>query len=403
MSAFPHVVILSGGAETVSIALAAALNRLERAYSVLSLNPTSLLEGAAGCVHYESVWSEGQSFDGTRQSLIERLTLLGAGQSAPVLVFPTEDDGLSLLNSARDALAKIARFSRGRALDSGGLDKNELFRVLKKKSLDILIPQSVELRAPEELPKILNALAGMAIIKPAHKPWKKTIDSIGSKVFDSQAHLDPSGDPSRLMEVLRTHWSLSSAWIVQEKLYPFEDGERSACVVRNHSFEGIQVVEQLKFPRHGGSAVVVKSSLDRDLMPIAERIAEAIDLQGMAEMSFLQDHSGRPRLIELNTRPWLQIELVEASGFPIVEKTLQALIEEPTLSRKHTIKARQWVHLELLLRGWAYGDFGHRLKAIWQVLCLFERWPILAVYSTKLPGIRWRWLKRNAIKLLRKV
>lgn len=401
MTVTPRLVILSGGAESVSIALAEWAWRRRHPYAVVSLVARSVLKNAAGCVHFSSLMSRGLGPEQASERLLDMLSCLRRSCSQGLVVFPTEDDGLRLLNILGGRLNGIAEFSRARVLRMGGLDKAELFQRLEAAGLGHLAAPTVVLDSPRDLDKAVERFGKSLVIKPAFKPWQRNLGPAGLKVitrrYDTQSL-------SEIRAELISAWHLCERWVAQPRLLPFVDGERSACVVRSPGQElelgGCEVVERLKYPRAGGSAVWVGASRCRDTLPLAAAIAGAVDLRGVCEMSFLRDEQGRARLLELNTRPWLQIELVEKSGYPIISETIRALDGLPLIESGEQIEEREWMHIERLLLSLVSGDCGSRLEVGSRLMRSVGKRTIFAVYSSRLPGVRMRWTIRGMGKAL---
>lgn len=397
MTSPPELVILSGGAESVSVAVAEVAWRARISYAVVSLLPKSLLHGAPGCVSCVSIWSKGFTPEVAGARLVEQLGDLQAKAGCLLPVLPTEDDGLRLLNESVSRLADGVTFSRACALRMGGLDKAELFDALGQLGLHDLAAPTRGLDSVDDLDEALDALGDDAIIKPAFKPWGCSLGRAGLKVV---TRVSPGQSRSDLRRQLSRNWHLASRWVAQKKLLPLDGGERSACIVRSRVVRGCEVIERLKYPRMGGSAVVVDSSSGRGLLPMASQIAEALDIRGMCEMSFLADEAGRPRLLELNTRPWLQVELVEKSGYPIIEETLRALAGKALVADDRCVSERRWIHLERLILCWLSGDAGPRHRMLLELVRTLRERPVVAVYGSRLPGVRGKWLARNVRKLV---
>lgn len=129
-------------------------------------------------------------------------------------------------------------------------------------------------------------------------------------------------------------------------------------------------------------------------MDISRQIAEAIQLKGMCELSFLSDEHGRPRLLELNTRPWLQVDLIEKSGFPIITETLAALRNQP-LQEYAGIQDRNWIQPERLFLSLVTGDCGPRLATARKIVPAMNARTIYPVYGSALPKIKKKWVLRS--------
>jgi hypothetical protein len=391
----PEIVVVSGGAESVSIAVAEAAWRLGYPYAVVSIVPNSLLRGAAGAVAEFSIWEKNLAPERARERLGECLALLRATAPGPLSVFPTEDDGLRLLNELKPSLDGIATFSRATALRMGGLDKGELMTFLCRAGFGHAIAPTVVLHDLGDFDKAIASLGDDAVFKPAYKPWAAVVGRSGMKVVTRRN----AQSLDELRRALEHAWPLGASWVAQRRLKPLDGGERSACIVRGDRVDGCEVVERLKYPQAGGSAVWVESTRSRELMPLAASIADALKIVGVCEMSFLADDEERPRLLELNTRPWLQIDLIEKSGYPIVGATLDALRGMPVRGDGTAIQERGWIHLERLAMSLASGDCGSRLATAHRLFSAFSAKTSFAVYSTRLPGMRRRWLGRSVRKL----
>ena len=115
------LVIISGGAESVSLALAEVFWRENIAYAVISLTPSSLLRGLPGCVDFSEIPSEMmRSPESAASVLLAELQRLRCNVEFPLALFPTEDDGLRLLNLVSEKLTEVATYSRMRCLQFGG-------------------------------------------------------------------------------------------------------------------------------------------------------------------------------------------------------------------------------------------------------------------------------------------
>lgn len=393
----PDLVILSGGAESVSVAVAEAAWRAGLSYAVVAITPHSIMGGLPGCVRFDSI--SGHDVESPSRSadwVLEKLTSIRGDSNEPLCVFPTEDDGLWLLNTLRNRLGGIAEFSRMRALDFGGLDKAETFNHLASAGLQHLVAPTIILRRPQDMYDAAQQLGESLVVKPSFKPWRRSVGPGGLKVIARGPREPLSSMQARLTEA----WPFGEGWIAQQRLSPLGQGERSACVVRSDVMHGCEVVERRKYPRMGGSAIWVTSMRDRILTDVAETITSALALHGMCELSFLADGEGRPRLLELNTRPWLQLELVERSGYPIVAEALAALRGRGLGQADGLAREADWVHLERMAMSFLSGNGGPRMAFAMDIVQIMRSRPIVAVYGSSLPGVRRRWIGRNLRKAL---
>jgi len=393
----PKIVILSGGAESVSLAVAESLWNQGLQYAVISIVRDSLLYSLPGCAWFSCIWSErldpitaARRLRGCLESIYDKV-------NDNLIVFPTEDDSLFLLNSCRNKIDYFAKFSTARYLKFGGLDKAELFQYLQERGFNELLVPTIEISCPDQAFKAMELFGNDAVFKPAFKPWSATLGTSGAKVI-SQSVCQES--PDRIVQELHEVWSLGGRWIVQQRMDTRSGAEKSACIVHGDRVAGCEVSEIYKFPRMGGSAVLVRSVNTRALMPFAEKIANEIGLVGMCEMTFLPDSAGHPRLVELNTRPWLQIELIEKSGYPIVRETIRSLQGLPLEADESQIEPREWIQVERFVLGWIVGNMAPRWQSLKRVFRSIRSGAVFAIYSSKLPGAKASWVKRNLRRLL---
>lgn len=390
------VIILSGGAETVSVAVAERLIDAGIDYSVISLVPDSLLRDAPHCHGFHELNLAGAGLEEACDLLAATIASIGGGEGSTT-VFATEDDSLLLLSRLHLRNDLVLCFSRGESLRMGGLDKAELFEHLEQAGMTSVLAPTFRLDSPEDSLRLAARLGHDLVIKPIHKPWGRTLDESGNKVITVGGRLPALTDVKRALE---NAWNNCDGWIAQPRLRPIRQAERSACVIRSgKEMQGYQIVERLKYPRMGGSAAWVSSSRDTDLLPAAFAIAEAIDLRGVCEMSFLEDEQGNPKLLELNCRPWLQFELVEASGCPLILDTLKAVqgralsIQEPAFTECH------WIQPERMFLSLATGD-SPRMETLRALARGVRGKMVIPIYGSRLPKVKSRWIARNLRKVL---
>lgn len=398
MSLPPALVVLSGGAESVSLAIAEAAWVAGVPYGVISLAPKSMLKGLPGCIQFTQLKNADlDSVGRASEVLFDVLARMRGTADDMLAVLPTEDDGLRLLNTLQPRLGGIAEFPRMRRLRFGGLDKGELFESLRLAGLSHLIAPTLRLTRPEDVVAASEQLGVDLIVKPIHKPWRSSWGPSGLKVLS--LHASKQGI-RQLEQRLGSLWERADGWIAQQRLHPLSGGERSSCVVRSDILRGCEVIERRKHPVMGGSAVWVQSRRQLLLSEATAAITDALDLRGMCELSFLRDDAGHPRLLELNTRPWLQLLLVERSGYPIVIETMKALKGESLDPGASISIERDWIQPERALLS-LFGVGRCRLQFFRDLIGVMSRRPVLDVYSCRLPGARRRWIWRNTLRVRR--
>ncbi|MBD8524190.1 hypothetical protein [Pseudomarimonas arenosa] len=389
-------IILSGGLEIVSLAVAETLQRAGIGYRVISLVPRSLLRGAPGCERLVDLAQVASKPERLRVALLECLYDWQAADSRKLVLFATEDGGLRCLNEFAEEICQVADFPRARALRYGGLDKAELFLHLANSGASQDIPATEVLDDLEQVPAALRRLGDCAIFKPALKPWDMDLSRMGAKLVTRQG-----GESDReLMARLSRAWPISHRWVAQQRLRPYGNGERGVWAVRGaHSIDAIEFVERWKHPASGGTGCWVETTQEDQLKSAGTRILEALDYRGLAEIPFLQQADGSPRMLEVNQRAWLQVGLAEHSGAAMVLNTLRALSDEPLSDSQATFVPRTWVNLERAAAAAVSGDNGGRSSACVTLIRLLLSRPQLAVYSSRFPRVRRRWVARMAGKV----
>ena len=387
------MLIVSGGAESVSAAIVAWARSQEIPVKVFSLSENSLLSGLPG-VQVISELKLGEQRYQVLARLCEWVDALSGLDGKQILVFPTEDDSLGLVLDLAKIRPHIVLFSRGRCLDRGGLDKVELFKILESKGLAHLLAPTRLLLGWQDVDEVSLDWGNDFIVKPSFKPWARSLAG-GAKLF--------RGDELSLRHVreeIESGWENEQNWIAQPLLRPLFGYERSACVVRGQGVQYVEVVELSKYPARGGSASWVRTQPGSTLLrESAESIATAIDLVGMAELSFLSDGNGRPKLLEINVRPWLQMELLLHAGFDILSASIDALEGKPLSNKLVDARPDSWISLERMALKLITGD-GPRLRTFRNVFSSLGEKPVIAVWSTRLPGLQWRWISRNVKRAL---
>lgn len=134
--------------------------------------------------------------------------------------------------------------------------------------------------------------------------------------------------------------------IVQE--YIEKSGYTTACllfdeeqnVVGEFSYERIK-----EYPLSGGPTVVGVSTDDQEAKKHARELLTKADWMGPAEIEFILDQQGTPRLLEVNPRLWMPIQLAISSGvdFPSLIGELAAGRKPKMVGEYRTEVVYRWV------------------------------------------------------------
>lgn len=395
----PYIVILTGGMEIVSVSIAEELEGNSLIYAVISLLPKTLLDKAKGCHKIFYIHKEKESIDKLRTKLLNILFELHKQAGRKLILLATEDGGLRYLHELSEDILRYAEFPRARALGYGGLDKAELFEYLKKTPASKWLPETLILNDFEEAEGALLKLGQNAIFKPALKPMDMHLSSMGSAKVVS---ISNSESVSELLVRLKKAWPLSTRWVAQERLITGAGGESGAWVVRgDNESNTVQFSERWKYPKIGGTGCWVETQSGDQFTNAAAEILSAIDYIGLAELPFLQAEDGSYRLIEINTRAWLQVGLAEKSGLQPILRTINACSDELKISETNKkTNYREWINFERAALAAISGEVGSRLNALGTLLKITLRKPVIAIYGTSVKGVKARWISRVFKKIL---
>ncbi|WP_369943548.1 hypothetical protein [Xanthomonas medicagonis] len=396
----PDFIIISGGSEIVGLALAEAAQVAGKRYVVLSLVANSILRDTPACVGIVDLSHLLHNWDALPEKFIGTLSKLSNLAARKLPIFPTEDGGLRLLNECRDEVLKYGEFSRARALRMGGLDKAEIIEFASTRGRGTCVSTSIVLDDPTQAPAAIEKLGLDAVFKPALKPIHMDLSPLGNSGTKIVTQQDHSESINSIVTRLSNAWAISERWIAQPRFNTGPNRERSVCAVRDQHghVQARQVIERAKYPSTGGTAYWVCIDEHNDLLPSATSIMDAFEIIGVCELSYLPDAQGIAQLIEFNTRPWLQIGLMERSGFPIVASSIAALngnkIEKTTFGDEYF----HWMQLERFLVALSKGECSarHTMEFVNE---LTKKTTTVAGFGSSLPGIRWRLLARFIQKL----
>lgn len=401
MQSNAELIIITGGSEIVSLAIADAARRAAIPYAVFSLVDNSLLRKAPGCTAWIDLHPLICNPVQLREAFLSGLAGITHGRSTPIAILPTDDGSLRILNEYRDDVLSHAEFSRARSLRMGGIDKAEVAEAINGLGILKGISPTLVLDKPSDAINAFDAYGNTVVFKPALKPFNMDLSGMssdGSKVVTQKNH---SESPESVMHRLHTAWPVSQRWVAQPRMLTGANLERSVCAVRSiASINACQVVERAKFPPIGGTAFWVSTENKSDLIPSASQLLQALDVIGICELSYLPDTSEIPHMIEFNPRPWLQIELVEQCCFPIITNSIATLAgKTANLSpppEKHS--EGNWIQLErAALAAGSLQMTPSQLLAL--SLGTMRHRTIIAGYSSSMPGARMHLAKRAFGKL----
>jgi hypothetical protein len=397
------VVLLSAGSEVITVSLVEELREAGAPIALVSFGRPSLFADTPYlAAHVEIPWEPDSAR--VAEALLAFTRPLARSSQGRLVVFATDDAVLRLLMDHRLLLEETLYVPRANALAMGGLDKAEFFEFLARRGLGELGAPTLVLKSPAELEQALRELGPEIVVKPALKPYRSdlALDVTGRKLLASWEYASVEA----FAAALSSQWGFSERWIAQPRLATPAGGEAVVWVVRVASGEIrlLSAVAGWKHPPVGGTGCWVQTRPNAMLEEVSRRLADAIELNGLAEFEFLSDESGTFRVLECNARPWLQVALARASGLPVAAITWRALSggEPMPLPPSPSPRARSWVMVERLLLSVATGAAGPRSEALRRVLGLVRDADYVAIYGTSLRGIRRAWVGRMLRALARR-
>lgn len=393
------VIILSGGLEVISAAVAEELINEEIPFAILSQVKNSIIKNCQH-QHYEEVaWPPADNKKAVEQ-ILKTAELMGGESNFKIPVIATEDGGMRFLMENKERLASKIVFGHAQKLIYGGLDKVELFDYLIKNTSSKIVPISVSVSSPEDALTAFRKINKNCIIKPSIKPISMDMAGMKGKAIELQLH----NDDNSIVEKLKSYWMVSECWIVQEKLETPVSGEYDIWFSRNKLGEiiALAATERWKQPRVGGTGCWVESlgPVKPELLDEVKSILEAIDFVGSGEIPFLMDSSGGYKMIELNCRPWLQVGLGKIAGVNFVAGLYSALTQQ-AMPVSQPLAGKIWVNLERAIISSLTNDYASKAKAFATLLKILKDADEVAVWSSPIKNIRLNWLKKLFSKSLR--
>lgn len=236
--------------------------------------------------------------DDEPEAFVERLTeIVRTGNYD--MVFPVRDSTTLLVSEHRERLAEwtelyLAAHETISALD----DKGETVKLARQ--ADVPVPRTY---FPEELAREqIKATADYPVLIRA----RRSSGSRGIEHVESPAGFDAAYD-----RVNATHGEP----MIQE--YIEKTGYSTACILLDESHQEVasfSYERRKEYPLSGGPTVVGVSTDDTTVKRHARNLLQEASWQGAAEVEFILDETGSPRLLEVNPRFWTPLQLAIQAG-----------------------------------------------------------------------------------------
>jgi carbamoylphosphate synthase large subunit len=222
-------------------------------------------------------------------------------------ILPTIDSSVAALHARREALA-----AAGSAPAIGSVEAVELAtsksRTLElATTLGIPVPRSLRVESTAELEAALDELGLPAVLKP-ETSWRSLGDGgerVAPLLLETPEQARAAGD-----ELLRP----GAPGLLQELATGRRETIKLFRVDGRVTARLAMVVERAWPPLGGSSVMRATAPAAGDTLEHAERLVDAIGLDGYAEAEFRRDAAGRPLLMEVNARLSQSVELAVRAG-----------------------------------------------------------------------------------------
>ena len=279
-----------------------------------------------------------------KESAAARDAMIGLGErllaawGERLMIVPSSDTNLMFLLDHYEALCPYFRMAGAADFDSARID------VVRKDSAALLlaaggvaIPETHACLKAGDVESVARAVSYPCVYKPVAKDYGQTFYAThgGRKAIECQ-------DQDELVDRLEQEIDRGFELIVQEKVsfasmeeeipfYLYADRDHRIRMAATGIKEKIQ-----PFPY--GTATILRLAWHEELLPIAQRVVEALSWRGILMIEFIRDlKDGRWKVIEVNARPWLCVDFYRRSGLNFLDMLYRdwrgELAGEPDLIR----------------------------------------------------------------------
>jgi len=327
------------------------------------------------------------------EAMLAFLIALGEELAGPLILFPTRDDDVLLIDRYREQLqSRFMLAVPGHAALGACLDKAETFRWAQRAGVPT--PRSWDIESKKDLLRIAGELTFPCVLKPvsAHHWRGSNWQTVGGRKAIALSSFE---------ELLAEYDQIARAEsrALLQEMVPGGDQDLwiAACYMDRQSnfVAGFAAQKLLQVPELFGTGCIVQTVDVPELLASAAGLLRQMQFSGIAEVEYKWDAaSGQHKLIEINPRPWdqhrmgkicgvdlIHIAYCDLAGLPLPriekQKTGQKWIAEDTFF---------WVFIKSLWkRDGKLGSLfrlarGERIYAIWSVR---DPLPMLGYFTTR--------------------
>jgi predicted ATP-grasp superfamily ATP-dependent carboligase len=249
-------------------------------------------------------------------AFVEFLVAFGRAQRERPVLFLTDDSSLVVARRHRAVLEPWYRFPFGPwdVLESMML-KDALSRTLEGV---VPVPRTVVLGHEDELPAAAQTAGLPAILKPV---LRCLFDPAAPEPLPFEKVFGAKAVRVRTVDELGTAWRRARAHgfslVLQEEIPgPITNLFSVGLYATRDSVVAAFTSQKLgQVPAEFGDGLVVRAARAPELVPLAERALKHFGYHGLADIEFKWDpREGLWKLLDINPRPWLWINLPTACG-----------------------------------------------------------------------------------------
>ena len=231
-----------------------------------------------------------------------------------ILAFPTEDGSLLMVGKYYNRLKNYFIFLNDPEEKNilTYFKKDVFFSEINKTRDRMYVPLTISCHNIGDIEEVIDNISLPCVIKPSEKDLRFSfIKKYGSKIMVAK---DQKKLKSLLIELIKEKNKI----IVQELIDRSSGEEISWWGYRYRDGEMIGITAEMlrRYPNFGGTGTYVKTKNVLIVHQYAKEILKEIDFWGICEIEFMREPSiSGYKVVELNPRCWLQLELSNKVGF----------------------------------------------------------------------------------------
>ena len=237
-----------------------------------------------------------------------------------LMIVPSSDTNLMFLLDHATSLSPYFRLAGGVDFDTPRIDavrKDTAATLLE--AAGVAIPRTLACLKPVDVDFVARSISYPCVYKPVAKDYGQTFYASHGGLKAIECH-----DPAELVERLDEEIADGFELVVQEKVsfasveeeipfYLYADRDHRIRMAATGIKEKIQ-----PFPY--GTATVLRLAWHEELLPLAERVVQALSWRGILMIEFIRDlEDGVWKVIEVNARPWLCIDFYRRAGLNFLD------------------------------------------------------------------------------------